>query len=754
MQPIQPARLYGPAALARGVDRTTDTLADDTSPSSPSSPSSRRRSLTDDELISIVEDRESKAANAKPDATFYAEALNTYVGGPMGNELPDRSHIVMMEMFSVIEWIKPVLAKIFFGGPSVLKFRPTKASSVDAAMQESEYINHLVTQRNDGFATIMSWFTDAMINRNAYAIAYWQEQVDTTESEYRYQPLESIQFLFNDPRVEILSAEPIEVVGLQGMQTLYNVRCRERNTSGKVCIELIQPERVLIDADHKKLSLADCRFVEYVEHKTISELREMGFEVDDDINDAYNEAIDADTVEYARGDQLDTTHYRDDDDADPASRVVAVRTMFIRVDADGDGIAELRRMIVVGKTILYNKPDDIVTIAALSPILMPHRHIGMGFYDIVKQLQSLKTQLARGMIDNVALANNGRWFIADDVSEDDFFNNRPNAPVRVDDSTVVGKAMPFQHQFITPQLITTLEYADSVMENWTGASPRSLQGQTFDGNSINKTASGLSQIMSAALARVELIARFFAETGLRDLFLIVHAITLQNGAKDDVFELRGQWVEVNPRAWEKRTEMTVETGLGTGDKQERISSLQQLITAQASLGREMGLAGAAQIHYALTKLTETMGYKDGERFWVAPEQVQQGGLESLPPEQRDKVLQQLQNIANQTFEQRKQEIRYQADMRKIDADIAKAIMSSETDERKALLNAMLQAGNSAVKADTEMAIAGYEPTGMRASSPQDIEQVISAAIEKFRAQPRSVRHIRDRSGRIVSSQIE
>lgn len=714
---------------------------------------SRREPMTDAQLIGVIEERESKAADAKPTAQFYSEAFNTYVGGPLGNELPDRSRIVMMEMFSVIEWIKPVLAKIFFGGPSVVKFRPTKTTSVDAAEQESEYINHLVTQRNDGFTTVMNWFTDAMINRNAYAIAYWEETVDTTESEYKHQPLEIAQLIFNDPDVEVYDVQQTEVMSVEGPQVLYSLKCRERQKQGKLCIDLIQPERVLIDANHKKLSLADCRFVEYVEEKTISELRELGFDVPDDVTDDYGEDINADEVKIARESQIDGHTYDDDDDPDPSSRLVKVRTIFMRVDRDGDGIAELRRVIVVGRTILYDQPDDIIAIACLSPILMPHRHVGMGFYDVVKQLQDLKTQMARGLVDNMHLANNGRWFISEDVDQADFFNSRPNAPVRVEGDTVVGKAMPFQHPVLGPQIINTLEYADSVMENWTGASPRSLQGQTFDGNSINKTASGLSQIMSAALARIELIARFFAETGLRDLFLIAHALTLKHRRQQDIFELRGEWVAVDPRQWEKRSEMTVDTGLGTGDKQERISALQQLIAAQSSIGRETRLAGPAQIHYALTKLTETMGYKDSDRYWARPEQAQQGGLESLPEEQRNAVLAQLQQIADQTFERRKMEMTQQAQMRKIDVDAATALMNAEVDERKALLNAMVQAGNSALKADTEMATAGLEPAGLRAAEAEDVQQLIQRAIEQFRAQPRTVRHTRDSSGRIVSSQI-
>jgi hypothetical protein len=248
--------------------------------------------------------------------------------------------------------------------------------------------------------------------------------------------------------------------------------------------------------------------------------------------------------------------YQGDEEMDAASRKVKVRTIFMRADTDGDGIAEMRRLVVVGDTILQNEMYDRVLIAALTPTIMPHRHYGMSIADAVKDLQEIKSTLMRGMLDGMYLSLNGRHAVNEDiVNLDDMLVNRPGGVVRVagdPNSAISSLVVPNQGGAI----IQTIEYMDSVLENRTGASPRVLQGQSFDGNAINKTATGINAIMSAALARIELIARVFAETGVKELFQIVHTLLLKHNRKPTVMQLRNEFVPVDPRSWKKRTDMT------------------------------------------------------------------------------------------------------------------------------------------------------------------------------------------------------
>jgi hypothetical protein len=67
--------------------------------------------------------------------------------------------------------------------------------------------------------------------------------------------------------------------------------------------------------------------------------------------------------------------------------------------------------------------------------------------------------------------------------------------------------------------LAALEYMATVRENRTGI-VRNNQG--LDADSLNKTASGMNMLMSAAQQRQELIARVLAETAIKRLYRLVY----------------------------------------------------------------------------------------------------------------------------------------------------------------------------------------------------------------------------------------
>src|SRR6185503_20158491 len=104
-----------------------------------------------------------------------------------------------------------------------------------------------------------------------------------------------------------------------------------------------------------------------------------------------------------------------------------------------------------------------------------------------------------------------------------------------------------------------LEYADAAREWRTGVS---RAGQGLDASALqNQTATAANQLYNAAQARMKLIARIFAETGIRDLFSLLHATIRKHGSKAETVRLKNQWVEVDPRDWRSRNDMTINVGL-------------------------------------------------------------------------------------------------------------------------------------------------------------------------------------------------
>ena len=113
-----------------------------------------------------------------------------------------------------------------------------------------------------------------------------------------------------------------------------------------------------------------------------------------------------------------------------------------------------------------------------------------------------------------------------------------------------GHILPLDTPLVAAQAFPMLEYIDGVRENRTGVT-RYMQG--LDADTLNKTASGINQIMTAAQQRVELIARVFAETGIKDLFRKILELVDRHQSAPRIIRLRNRWVPMDPREW--NTEM-------------------------------------------------------------------------------------------------------------------------------------------------------------------------------------------------------
>jgi hypothetical protein len=141
--------------------------------------------------------------------------------------------------------------------------------------------------------------------------------------------------------------------------------------------------------------------------------------------------------------------------------------------------------------------------------------------------------------------------------------------------------------------------------------------QGLDSNSLNKTATGVAQIMNAAQQRIELVARTFAETGVKELFTLVHHLVRTTLTKPDIVRMRNKWVEVDPREWKARKDLSISVGLGAGNKDQQLTHLMSILQMQKE-AIQIGITNPEKIYNALAKLTQNAGFKNPEEFWVNP----------------------------------------------------------------------------------------------------------------------------------------
>lgn len=560
-------------------------------------------------LVAVIEEQERLAAGSGALAEARREALDHYLGKPYGDEEEGRSQVVMRDVADTVEWIKPSLLKIFCSGDEVAAFEPVGPEDEEAAEQETDYVNHILMRKNDGFVIFHDWFHDALLQRNGYV---WVKAVKESKQDREpYENLgdEELAMLIQDPEVEVLEhAGYIDEMGMPRHNVLLGKK------SDYTCIKVanIPPERVAVAADWPHLNFEGCPFLRITDYPTISDLRAQGYDVPDTISDTANSG-DEDFVEQARdvdGDDDDINQ----ESADPSTRRVKTRYVWIRYDSDNDGQAELHFVVVVGNTILEDTEEDLIPVSALTPARMPHEHDGQSVDDIVSDLQRIRTVLVRGFLDNMYLANNGRNAIdASRVNLDDMLTARVGGLVRVNGDPN-GAIMPLVHPQVGGDVLQAVEYIDSVRENRTGVT---RYNQGLDANSLNKTATGVNSIMNAAQQRIEMIARLFAETGVKNLMLIVHAMASKFSQKDEVIKLRGRWVPVNPRQWKSRTDMSISVGLGTGNKDQILQHLTMLWQMQTA-GLQIGIARPENLFETAKRMTNNIGMKQADMFWTDP----------------------------------------------------------------------------------------------------------------------------------------
>jgi hypothetical protein len=681
--------------------------------------------FTDEELLSQIDNEENIAygINDSQLSAERAEAIQFYLGEPFGNEIEGRSQVVSFDVQDTIESALPQLLKVFVSGDEVVRFEPKNPEDVEAANQETDYINHVVMEKNNGFEIFYVWFKDALLSKNGYVKVYYEEEDDVDEEEYEGLTDEQLDMLVEDDNVEILEHEAypdpsvkpmpmtppmmtegpnVQPINGQGVEIdmemqqafmqpmLHDVKVRVTETTGHIRIKNVAPENMMISVDATGNCLNSARFVQHRELMHPSEIAEQ-FDVDEDeLNTIMAEQDEFELESNARD------IYSEQYDRAIDSSELLVRDTYIKVNG------ERHRYVVVGNRIIYRDEScEIVPFASITPMLMPHRHIGRSYTDLTRDIQLIKSTLMRGQLDNMYLSNNGRYAISDRVNLDDMLTSRPGGIVRVQGEPGTS-IMPLTHAPFPQTSFQMVEYMDSMKEKRTGVT---AYNQGLDADSLNKTASGMQQIMSAAQQRLELVARTFAETGVKSLFMLVHRLVRKNVTKPDIVRIRNKWVNIDPREWKNRKDLSISVGLGAGNKDQQLMHLNAILQMQRE-ALQVGLTSPEKIYNALSKLTQNAGFKDPEEFWNNPANMPQGAQQQQPNPQEQLIQGQL------AIEQQKAQADMQLEAQKNEADMRQEQLRSENDiiiERERIAaQAELERYKAQLKAETDLQIANIK----------------------------------------------
>jgi len=581
--------------------------------------------MTEEELQGIVSSEIVDAISFIDEdiAPKRAQATEYYFGDPFGDEEEGRSQVVSMDVRDTIQGMLPSLMRIFFGPDRVVEFAPNGPEDIAVSEQATDYVDFIVKRDNPGFNVLHSTFKDALVRKTGVIKYWWDESVQVKAEHFSMLDEQSMILLTNDPDVEIAAVREYPMPGfdqqnqaeaiMMPVPMMYDVEIKRRVKSGKVRIESLPPEEFLIDRRAKDID--DATMVAHRSMKTVSELVAMGYDYDMVVDNS------GDNYEFDTNDEYQARNpwavVRGSTNPDPTVRHVLYIEAYQKVDFDGDGIAELRKICTIGNShkVVHNEITDERPFASFCPDPEPHTFFGMCPADVTMDIQRIKSNVQRGMLDSLAQSIYPRTAVVEGQANiEDVLNTEVGAVIRM---RAPGMVQPFTTPFVGQAAFPMLEYLDEVKQNRTGIS-KAAAG--LDADALQSTTkAAVSATVNAAHQHSEMIARIFAETGLRRLYRGILKLVIENQDRERMVRLRNTFVPMDPRSWNVNMDVIVNVGVGDGTLEERMMMLNQVALRQENIIQGYGpnnpVVTLPQYTNTLTKMLQLAGFKDSQNYF-------------------------------------------------------------------------------------------------------------------------------------------
>jgi hypothetical protein len=605
----------------------------------------------------LIEDaRDFNEAFLAP-AREYAVAL--YNG-----EIPDatdegRSSIVLTEVRDLVLAMLPSLIRLFTSQENPVSFMPRTEADVPLAEEATDYVSYVWTYDNPGFLNLNALLKDALIKRTGICKWWTEREVEVVEQSYRNLTLEQRQYVLSQPRVQVVREErrdspkvegaspdtptvgppgPMEAAGPPGLplgpegppagmgkviEPRFDMTIRRVKVTPKHRCEAVPPDEFRISREARNVPTA--QLVGHERAVPLSQLVAMGYSPEE-VEEHAGSGPSFSTLEQDQrnpgGIGMMLANARDAAEGDP---LIWYGEFFIRIDKDGDGIPELRRICIIGDgdTIVSDEPAPRANFAIFCPDPEPHTAVGHSIGEQVEDLQSIKTNILRNWLDALASMLFPRLTVVETMANmDDVRNNELGSIIRVkSEGAVQALAQP-----APPNVQPVLEYLDLIGTRRTGVTE---QSKGLDPKALQSTATpAVQMLVTGAQERIELVARTLAETGFRDLFKGLLQEIVENPIPERMIRLRGKWTKVTPDQYDATMDLEVNPAIGKGSDRDRLQMLMGLKATQESIiaahGPDNPLCGPMEYRNTLTDIMAIAGMKNVGRYFktIDPAQLQ------------------------------------------------------------------------------------------------------------------------------------
>lgn len=643
--------------------------------------SDKSKRMTDDQLNGYLDNelRQTIGFHASGDEITKERVRNLeyYLNLPLGDEVDGRSKLQSSDVQDVVEALLPDLLAPFISSDDVVEFKPVGKEDEEHAEYAGAYINHVFNVDNNGVGIQYTWIKDAILQKNGFVFADWTVLEKTRRSK-QVVDYNGYLELMDDPEIEVLEVVGYEFVDDQTQipvepdlleqgqfdpeNIMFEVDHRRRWKEGRVKIRNIPPEYMLVSST--ATCVEDARLIGWMEEVTLSDLREEGYDEEKleglsfSNGDEQDITGERDVRERAQGGYFDDAHGASDS-TDPSGRKLWRTIVWTRVDVDGDGKTELRKIVRAGgrhtggKILLSEEADD-VPIVSFTPIPMPHQLFGRCPADQTISVQDGKTAMLRASMDGTYSAIEPRYGYVEELASDDTWDDLmlgiPGAPIRM---SQIGAIQQIADAPDLSSAYQMLEYFDRIREIRT---PVTRQDQGVDPDVLrDKTASEARIQANASARRKELILRLYAES-LGKLFQHIHRIVIKNQDRPRQVRLMGDFIDVDPRYWNADMDVSVSVGLGTGTKEQQLQGLMMVLAEQKdALAAGLPLVNPENIYNTYSRLVEYQGLSTPELYFTDPAKQEQQQPQMPSPEQQKAEAEKVEQAIQQAREAGKQE---------------------------------------------------------------------------------------------------
>jgi len=535
-----------------------------------------------------------------------------------------KSEAVSTDFRDTVMAILPSLMRIFTSTEHVCNCSPNYEGQEEMAKQCTDYLNYILWEDNPGFLILHDIVKDALRCKTGVVRWWTDNDEEVTEQEYYNITPEQFQYVISEnPTVKVLKQDP-------DPQNPGIIQClRVRFVKSKPLTRIMSVPLDEFRVSRKAKDVDSAPLIGHDQIVNVSELVEQGYTLAElaDHMGATSDNYSTDRLFRNRGlDQGDLTDAWD----------VRYGCYFIRIDKDGDGIAELREIHTIGDNhhVLYDEVVQHANFAVWCPDPEPHTLVGDTPADLVKDIQVIKTNMLRGSLDSLAQSIWPRTVFNQTVTNtDDVLNDEIGAPIRTT-ADPASAVMSITHQFVGQPVFQMFQIMEGLRQSRTGISdaskgvdPRALQ-------STNVT--GIDAIVQGAQERIELCARILAETGMKQMFKGLLREIVNNPNQERMIQLRGKWTNVNPSTFDPTMRISVNPTLGKGSDMTRLMVLQDVKATQTAVMQQFGvenpLCGVMEFRNTLTDILAIANVKNVGRYYkeITPEVIQK--IASTPKE--------------------------------------------------------------------------------------------------------------------------